>query len=320
MTGDIGHCATCDCTAFIGGDDAKFCGDCGHARHLHVHVAPTEQPPPAGADANRRWKLIAGAAATVAVLGFAAIASQPNRDQADAPAVSGKVERADVSQMRTLFEEQCGGCHTLADADAGGTFGPNLDATKPSASNVACQIERGGDGMPAGIVSGDEATDLARYVASASGGDQDRPSCRSDDAQPARDMPPSSGQSATEDPSEAVSAACRETAKGNRESFDQCIALAQAEDGPSDDVVESPSGLVDCGEVGDWNPDHYGMSYSVRAQGVSCDSAFTLFESMRFDEPTKSMTIPGWSCTMRDNGSMEPGYVCSKGDQQIEMR
>jgi len=49
---------------------------------------------------------------------------------ADEPAVSGAV----LERGRELFSDRCAGCHTLADADATGRLGPNLDQVVPGRS------------------------------------------------------------------------------------------------------------------------------------------------------------------------------------------
>ena len=68
------------------------------------------------------------------------------------------------------FAGTCGNCHTLADADTSGTFGPNLDELKPSADQVLAAIAEGPGAMPAGLLDGAAADAVANYVAQASGG------------------------------------------------------------------------------------------------------------------------------------------------------
>ena len=85
---------------------------------------------------------------------------------------------------RTIFGEHCGVCHTLAAANAIGKVGPNLDMLKPSQSVVEHTITYGclpnagtksdeaclGQGvMPAGIVTGVDATNVAKFVAKVAG-------------------------------------------------------------------------------------------------------------------------------------------------------
>ena len=65
----------------------------------------------------------------------------------------------------------CGGCHTLAAADATGSVGPNLDELKPDAATVATVVSNGSGSMPAfGDLSDAEVQAVADYVASSAGG------------------------------------------------------------------------------------------------------------------------------------------------------
>jgi mono/diheme cytochrome c family protein len=104
---------------------------------------------------------------------------------------------ADRAHGKELFVQKCGSCHTLADAGTQGKIGPNLDDafTGPRAQgfketsirNVVhdqilypvtnpsgVQTGPGGSeqpvqGMPAKLVTGDDADDVAAYVASVAG-------------------------------------------------------------------------------------------------------------------------------------------------------
>jgi outer membrane protein assembly factor BamB len=69
-----------------------------------------------------------------------------------------------------LFAQNCASCHTLADAHATATVGPNLDQLQPTKSVVVRQVTNGGGGMPAfgGRLSKAEIEAIARYVAAAS--------------------------------------------------------------------------------------------------------------------------------------------------------
>ena len=78
------------------------------------------------------------------------------------PAVNGK----------NVFETAgCGSCHTLKDAGATGTIGPNLDALKPSKARVARQVENGGAVMPSfkSRLTQKQIQAVAGYVASVAG-------------------------------------------------------------------------------------------------------------------------------------------------------
>jgi mono/diheme cytochrome c family protein len=74
---------------------------------------------------------------------------------------------------RQIFGERCNNCHTLAAARTQGKVGPNLDELKPPAALVLNAIEtgrmRGNGTMPAGIVSGKDAQDVAAFVGAVAG-------------------------------------------------------------------------------------------------------------------------------------------------------
>jgi mono/diheme cytochrome c family protein len=65
----------------------------------------------------------------------------------------------------------CAGCHTLSDAGASGTVGPDLDQLKPSQETVEHQVETGGGAMPSfkGQLSPAQITAVAKYVSSVAG-------------------------------------------------------------------------------------------------------------------------------------------------------
>ena len=79
-----------------------------------------------------------------------------------------------------LFTSKCAGCHTLGDAGATGTIGPNLDAAfGPSRAQgfkqstiqnvVLLQIRDASKPMPENLVKGQDAGDVAAYVAAVAG-------------------------------------------------------------------------------------------------------------------------------------------------------
>ena len=105
--------------------------------------------------------------------------------------------KADTNHGKQLFTEKCGSCHTLADAGTQGKIGPNLDDAfaGPRAQGfkestirnvVHGQIlyaveqpagftkgpngeEQPAQGMPRDLVTGQDAEDVAAYVASVAG-------------------------------------------------------------------------------------------------------------------------------------------------------
>lgn len=92
-----------------------------------------------------------------------------------------------VTKGKTLFQQHCAACHQLADANAQGTIGPDLDDkyaivreqgfAESSIRNlvraqIAYPVENpptGEPGMPANLVTGDDAASVAAYVASVAG-------------------------------------------------------------------------------------------------------------------------------------------------------
>jgi mono/diheme cytochrome c family protein len=66
-----------------------------------------------------------------------------------------------------VFESAgCSGCHTLKEANATGTVGPNLDELKPPYARIVHQVEVGGGPMPAfkGQLSDTQIHDVAAFV------------------------------------------------------------------------------------------------------------------------------------------------------------
>jgi mono/diheme cytochrome c family protein len=78
---------------------------------------------------------------------------------------------------KVVFTQNCATCHTLADANAGGSVGPNLDTLKPSDATVKTQVENGGGGMPSfsGTLSSTQISNVAAYVSSVAGKSSNKP-------------------------------------------------------------------------------------------------------------------------------------------------
>lgn len=73
---------------------------------------------------------------------------------------------------KEIFTQSCGTCHTLSDAGTSGRVGPVLDEVKPDEARVLAAIKKGGLGsgtMPANIVTGKDAQDVAEYVSAVAG-------------------------------------------------------------------------------------------------------------------------------------------------------
>jgi hypothetical protein len=70
---------------------------------------------------------------------------------------------------KAKFVTTCGGCHTLTNAGTKGAVGPNLDDLKPDEATVEHQILNGGGAMPPKLLTGQDAKDVAAYVAAVAG-------------------------------------------------------------------------------------------------------------------------------------------------------
>jgi mono/diheme cytochrome c family protein len=101
----------------------------------------------------------------------AVIATVDNRN--DIP--EANVENLTTAEKhgRQLFGERCANCHTLKAANAVAQVGPNLDDLRPPKSLVLDAIHNGrarGNGqMAADLVEGEDAEDVASFVAKAVG-------------------------------------------------------------------------------------------------------------------------------------------------------
>jgi mono/diheme cytochrome c family protein len=108
----------------------------------------------------------------------------------------------DASTGKALFAAKCSSCHVLADAKAQGKVGPNLDeAFGPDRQQgfdestikdvVRGQIAYPEEPMPANIYEGEEADDVAAYVAKCAG----VPACgvQAAGTAPAETKPPEGG-------------------------------------------------------------------------------------------------------------------------------
>lgn len=107
-----------------------------------------------------------------------------NRNKSNAQ-VGGIQLTASMQAGRALFAEHCGVCHTLAATNSVGKIGPNLDSLKPTKSLILHTIKYGclqqqvgndyntaclGYGnMPADLVQGNEAQDVADFVSKVAG-------------------------------------------------------------------------------------------------------------------------------------------------------
>jgi len=104
----------------------------------------------------------------------------------------GRDISTEQEESKNLFQVNCGNCHTLYAAETDGNFGPNLDeqlaptgppdlstdagqeAVDGTSERVLAAIENGFQGndrgrMPAGILTGAQAEEVADFVATVAG-------------------------------------------------------------------------------------------------------------------------------------------------------
>lgn len=101
--------------------------------------------------------------------------------------VAATQEAGSAANGKRLFVEKCGQCHVLADAGTKGAIGPSLDealddvraqgfdestiraVVRGQIAYPVTETSTGATGMPANLVTGQDAADVATYVASVAG-------------------------------------------------------------------------------------------------------------------------------------------------------
>jgi mono/diheme cytochrome c family protein len=93
----------------------------------------------------------------------------------NAPGVGDSLTANQVAG-RATFAKYCATCHTLKASNAVGKVGPNLDNLHPPKGLVLDAIAKGrarGQGqMPAGLIQGQDAQNVAAYIAAVAGRSQ----------------------------------------------------------------------------------------------------------------------------------------------------
>lgn len=132
---------------------------------------PSSGPPSRGG----QRVLYTGLAIVCVAVGIALPARLITNNNADAAksAPGGVDLTASQAEGRTLFANSCATCHTLRASGSVGKIGPNLDVLRPPAALVtnAIQVGRaqGNGNMPALLLSGDDAKNVASYIAAVAG-------------------------------------------------------------------------------------------------------------------------------------------------------
>ena len=135
-----------------------------------MRAGPKRRPEPSGGNAGFTVAMLA---ITLFGLGVPAYAIVQNADEESDEAKGGIQLSSAQVDGRDMFRQNCSTCHTLADAAAAGAVGPNLDVLRPAEELTVNAIEQGrarGQGqMPAGLLTGEEAEQVASYVAAVAG-------------------------------------------------------------------------------------------------------------------------------------------------------
>jgi mono/diheme cytochrome c family protein len=96
-------------------------------------------------------------------------ASSSSTQQSTSTAAGGAEQAS--AEGKQVFTQNCGGCHTLADAGTNGQVGPVLDDLKPNKARVQRQVTNGGAKMPSfkDKLSADQIDAVSTYVSSVAG-------------------------------------------------------------------------------------------------------------------------------------------------------
>jgi mono/diheme cytochrome c family protein len=138
------------------------CGDDGDSKQASVELTELPGNPEGGS-------------ATVRPQSGGGVEAEAPADQAQggdaAEAGSRDAAGGGNDEGKAIFTQSCAGCHTLADAGASGSVGPNLDDVRPTAEVVAAKVRGGGGGMPSfdGTLAPEQIEAVAAYVAGAAG-------------------------------------------------------------------------------------------------------------------------------------------------------
>jgi mono/diheme cytochrome c family protein len=137
--------------------------------------------PPAGSrpetrGTRRAWGLGIALVVLVVGVGVPLLILVSNGEDHAKQGAGGVDLNASQTTGRQLFAEKCATCHTLAGSNAVGRVGPNLDTLNGGDLKPAFVLDaiehgraRGAGQMPAGLLYGADAKDVANYVATVAG-------------------------------------------------------------------------------------------------------------------------------------------------------
>jgi mono/diheme cytochrome c family protein len=137
--------------------------------------------PPAGSKPQSRGQRRAvglgiGLVILVLGVGLPALVLLNNGESHASEGAGGAKLNASATKGRQLFARTCSTCHTLSGSNAVGRVGPNLDTLNGGNLKPAFVLDaikngraRGNGQMPADLLFGQDAQDVANYVATVSG-------------------------------------------------------------------------------------------------------------------------------------------------------
>lgn len=115
--------------------------------------------------------LLLGAVLVLAGCGGRTVSPLPETVVGTVP-TTAEVKGDPAAGKKAFSAAGCAACHTLADAGAKGTVGPNLDERKPALELVVDRVTAGKGAMPSfsGQLSQQQIADVAAYVVQATKG------------------------------------------------------------------------------------------------------------------------------------------------------
>lgn len=125
-----------------------------------------------GRGARRNWAIAFAVLYVAAGIAVPVLIIENTKDE-ESKVPGATTLSAAETRGRELFGVKCQQCHTLAAADAVGKQGPNLDQLQPKKALILDALAngrvRGAGTMPAGLVYGTDAQDVASFVQKVAG-------------------------------------------------------------------------------------------------------------------------------------------------------
>jgi mono/diheme cytochrome c family protein len=136
---------------------------------------------PAGSSRGANRAVYIGVTIVVLALGIGVpvLVMTNNADEAESKAVGGVDLTNAQAHGRELFAASCANCHALRASNSAGRIGPDLDVKLVGVPEETRQAfvrdavikgrAQGNGNMPAGLFTGEDAKDVAAYVAAVAG-------------------------------------------------------------------------------------------------------------------------------------------------------